>query len=47
MVGGGYFATWKQWKQLGATWKEGVQSNEDSYPVIYADKKISERKRIH
>ena len=43
MVGGGYFATWKQWKQLGATWKEGVQSNEDSYPVIYADKKISEK----
>lgn len=43
MVGGGYFATWKQWKQLGATWKEGVNSSEDSYPVIYADKKVFEK----
>jgi len=44
LVGGGYFATWKQWKQLGATWKEGVNSDTDSHPVIYAAPKIYEKK---
>ena len=44
LVGGGYFATWKQWKQLGATWKEGVSSDTDSHPVIYAAPKIYEKK---
>ena len=43
MLGGGYYATWKQWKQLGATWKEGTDSKTDSAPVLYADKKTFEK----